>query len=216
VVKQDTTPAGRAQRFLEALRAGDARAAEQVVNRALRSGMAVAAVQDDVIAPALREVGLLWARGEMTVADEHLATAITYRVLNTMSAFVLPPDQDRGIVLLAAVEGERHVVGLEMVARVLESVAFDVKLLGADVPVEDLAAAVARFAPAIVGLSTTMPAPEVLDRTLRAVRAVDDGVTVLVGGAGVPGRLRELPAPRYVPSAQDALEVARAAFEAAA
>lgn len=162
-----------------------------------------------MIAPALRQVGVLWALGEMSVADEHLATAITYRSLASLSAFVGPPEALRGTVLLAAVEGERHVVGLEMVARVLEGGGFDVKLLGADVPTDALAAAVARFAPGVVGLSATTASPERVREAVRAVLAVDGDVGVLLGGAGCPPGLEGC---RVVQGAGDALAAVGAAL----
>jgi hypothetical protein len=62
----------------------------------------------------------------------------------------------------------------------------------------------------------TMPAPEQLEATVTAIRAVDDAVTVLVGGAGVPEPVRTLPAPRFVASAQAARTAVEAAFRAAA
>lgn len=208
-----TQPSRRSEQFLAALREGDARAAERAVHRALRDGLGVTAVQDEVIAPALRQVGVLWALGEMSVADEHLATAITYRVLGSLSAFVGPPDASRGTVLLATVEGERHVVGLEMVARVLEGDGYDVKLLGADVPTDALAASVARFAPAVVGLSSTLASPETVREAVEAVQAVDRDVHVLLGGAGCPPEVEHC---RVITSARGAVEAVSALLARAA
>ncbi|MGA2926773.1 MAG: B12-binding domain-containing protein, partial [Solirubrobacteraceae bacterium] len=66
-----------AERFLEALRAGSSAAADSVVDEALRDRLEAAAVQSRVIEPAMDRVGELWESGEMNVADEHLATAIS-------------------------------------------------------------------------------------------------------------------------------------------
>jgi MerR family transcriptional regulator, light-induced transcriptional regulator len=171
-----------------------------------------------VIAPAMHAIGALWARDELTVAEEHLATAITYRVLNVISAAGARAATTRERVMLAALEDERHVMGLQMVADTLESAGFAVQLLGADVPLDSLAAAVARFAPAVLGLSSTMPAGPRLEATIRRLQRVDPALPVLIGGGGVPTMLRERPAPRYVRSAdlavraiEDALGTAAAA-----
>lgn len=186
-------PALRSRQFLDALVAGDARAAERACHRALRDGMWIAEVQEEVIAPAMREIGRLWAMGSITVADEHLATSITSRVLSSLSAFVGPPDASRGTILLAAVEGERHVLGLEMVARILEGAGFDVRMLGGDVPPDALAASVARFAPAVVGLSVTMPMPDRVREAIDWVRRVDGDVHIILGGMGCPSHLHGVP-----------------------
>jgi MerR family transcriptional regulator, light-induced transcriptional regulator len=208
----------RAQQFLTALRAGNARAAEDIVRSYLADGMAPGVVHVEVIAPAMHAIGALWARDELSVAEEHLATAITYRVLNVISAAGARAATTRERVMLAALEDERHVMGLQMVADTLESAGFAVQLLGADVPLDSLAAAVARFAPAVLGLSSTMPAGPRLEATIRRLQRVDPALPVLIGGGGVPTMLRERPAPRYVRSAdlavraiEDALGTAAAA-----
>jgi methanogenic corrinoid protein MtbC1 len=138
-------------------------------------------VHVEVIAPAMRTIGELWARDEITVADEHLATAITYRALNVMGGE--PPEPTRQRIMLAALEGERHVVGLQMVADALAAAGFEVMALGADGPLDALLAAIARYAPAVLGLSVTMPAGPRLDDALARIRAVDPALAILVGGA---------------------------------
>ena len=50
-------------------------------------------------------------------------------------------------MLLAAVEGEHHVLGLRMTADALAAAGFDVVYLGADVPEDSLLNAVDRHAP---------------------------------------------------------------------
>src|SRR3954452_2897968 len=164
------TVAVRSREFVRALLDGNARDAEGTVRAALADGLKPAAVHVAIVAPAMRTVGDLWARDEITVADEHLATAITYRALNAVSAAGgRPPAPSRQRVMLAALEGERHVVALQMVADTLEAAAFDVLLLGADVPLGALAAAGARHAPAVLGLSTTMPSGPRLEEAIAAV-----------------------------------------------
>jgi MerR family transcriptional regulator, light-induced transcriptional regulator len=202
--------------FLDALLRGSARDAEAAVRAALDSGLAPAEVHVRAMAPAMRTIGELWARDEITVADEHLATAITYRALNVVSAATGdPPAPARRRVMLAALEDERHVLGLQMVADTLTAAGFDVMALGADVPLPALLAAVARYASAALGLSVTMPAgrprlAEALDR----IRAVDPDLTVMVGGAGA-GASDALAPAMYVADAEQAVGAVEALLGAA-
>jgi MerR family transcriptional regulator, light-induced transcriptional regulator len=118
-----------AERFLEALRAGSSAAADSVVDGALRERLEAAAVQSRVIEPAMDRVGELWESGEMNVADEHLATAISNVALARLFPQLLSaPARSRERVLLAAVAGEHHVLGLRMVADVLERAGFESSL----------------------------------------------------------------------------------------
>ena len=206
----------KAQQFLTALRAGNARAAEDIVRAHLAGGMAPSSVHVEVVAPAMHAVGALWARDELTVAEEHLATAITYRVLNVISSAGGRAVAARQRVMLAALEDERHVMGLQMVADTLESAGFVVQLLGADVPLDSLAAAVARFAPDVLGLSSTMPAGPRLEATIASLQRVDPSLPIRIGGGGIPRALRERPAPRYVRSADLAVRAIEEALGSAA
>jgi diguanylate cyclase (GGDEF)-like protein len=193
--------------YLEALRAGDSSAAVDVLVEALHSGLAGVWLLDRIVAPALREIGRLWERGEITVADEHLATAITHRALalvypELLSA--LPGSQPR--VLLAGVQGEQHALGLRIVADVLEGAGHDVLYLGADVPLAALLDAVLRHAPAAVGLAATLSASaEPLARAIDDLHGLGTEALLLIGGQGVPSVLRSDPRAVYAGSAEDAL-----------
>ena len=67
--------------YAEAILSGDEVAAEVAIREAMEASLTIAEIDDEVIAPALWLVGELWERGEITVADEHLATEICMRVL---------------------------------------------------------------------------------------------------------------------------------------
>jgi diguanylate cyclase (GGDEF)-like protein len=143
--------------FGGALRAGDPAAAERVASDALEGGMSVAAVQDRVIAPAMCWIGELWQRGEVSVGDEHLATAISQDVLGRLFPRALTSQpRSRERIVLAAVQGEHHTLGLRMAADVLEGAGFDVLYLGADVPLSGLLDTCRSRTPAAVGFTVSM------------------------------------------------------------
>lgn len=174
--------------YLAALLGGEIEAAEIAVREAIDAGLDEATVQRDVIAPAMHEIGRLWQHGVVGVAEEHLATHITMRVLALQrESFRLAAKRSTRRVLLATVELERHTVGLEMAGNLLLHAGYDVRLLGPDVPHDALGAAVRRHEPDVVGLSVTLPeSADRLDEALCAVAAADPVVPILLGGQGVP------------------------------
>jgi DNA-binding CsgD family transcriptional regulator len=93
-------------------------------------------------------------------------------------------------VLLAAPEGERHVVGLRMIADLLDGAGFDVLYLGQDVPCGALRAAVGRHRPAVAGLTCTCSGQTLL-RAIGAISHSGSPTRILLGGEGVPGFLRD-------------------------
>lgn len=182
--------------YLEAVRAADASRAYQIAASALAQGMTTPELYQRVIAPAMHQVGALWEKGVLTVADEHLATALTHRVLASLRPQVgveVPADEHDappgGRVMLAAVEGEQHALGLRMAADVLEDAGFQVVYLGADVPTDALLQAVASLSPDLLALSATMPglAPR-LEEVADEVRGAHPGVNLLLGGQAASSR----------------------------
>jgi len=156
----------------------------------------------------MRAVGEMWERGGLSVAQEHLATAVSYHVLTRLYTGLLHETQRRAdTVVIAAVHGEHHVLGARMAADVFEGAGYVVRFLGADVPAGSLEAFVAEHQPGIVALSVTMPlGAGVLARQLHALRDRDPTLQLVIGGQGVPAVLRESPGVIY---AADTEQLAR-------
>jgi methanogenic corrinoid protein MtbC1 len=204
--------------YTDALLAGDPASAEIAVRDAIDAGLTQAAIDDEVVAPAMRRVGELWEAGAISVADEHLATEISLRVLALQrEVFRVARRRARHTVLLAAVQGERHVVGLRMAGNLLTAAGYDVRCLGADVPVDALAAIVARLTPAVVGLTVTMAefAP-MLPATIARVQRTEPAAAMVLGGSGVPEVVRESAAVARCRSVVEAVETVDALVHRAA
>jgi methanogenic corrinoid protein MtbC1 len=191
------TPGQLSRLYLDAVRAADAPGAFRVAAGALAGGLSVSGLYQRVIAPAMYEVGELWAKGALTIADEHLATSLTQRVLAALRPPVWvgmgmehEPTQVRRRVMLATVEGEQHALGLRMAADVLEDAGLEPIYLGADVPIGALLQALDSLSPDLLALSATMPelAPE-LDQVAAAVRRSHPRLKLLFGGQGASPRL---------------------------
>ena len=178
-------------RFGLALLAGDAQAAEEVAQEALALTLGEAMLYDLVVRPAMHRVGRMWATGEIGVAHEHLATHIATQVMVLAHELAELPAQRAGYrAMLATVEGEHHVLALDMAAKLLESAGYDVLMLGADVPTSALPAIVADHRPALFAFSATMPeAGERVRAAVDAVTGAAPDVGVVLGGAAVPPTL---------------------------
>ncbi len=193
------SPAQLSRLYLDAVRAADAPGAFRVAAGALATGMTIPELYQRVITPALYEVGELWAKGALTVADEHLATSLTHRVLAALRPPVWvgvgterEPAQVKRRVMLATVEGEQHALGLRMAADVLEEAGFEPIYLGADVPIGALLKALDSLSPDLLALSATMPelAPE-LDQVAAAARRTHPRLKLLFGGQAASPRIAE-------------------------
>lgn len=163
-----TPPAAwpEAPRFEMALLVGNQRDALSIVSQCLDEGRSLIEVELHVIQPALYNIGDKWQNNQITVAQEHMATAIVQSVM-TVALLRSPPISpiDKR-VLLACVEGNNHAVGLRMVADAFLLSGWDVQYLGANVPTRALVQQVADWKPDLVGLSVSFP------QQFRVVKAV--------------------------------------------
>jgi methanogenic corrinoid protein MtbC1 len=172
--------------YFAAVRSGDRRRAFAVVDEARANGLDIVTLYLDVLQPSLREVGRLWQENEMTVADEHMATAITQMVMARVYAEIAESvTPGARTVVAACAETERHDVGLRMVCDLLEREGWDVSYLGATVPLDDLVGLVRARRPDAVILSASI-APHLpqLRTTIRSLREIEGEPSpfILVGG----------------------------------
>lgn len=171
--------------YSAAIESGSYADAARVVQAALAGGATGVEIFTRVLTPAMYRIGERWELAEITVADEHLATAISNRVMGLVYgalAVEMPSSKER--VLITAVEGDQHVMGLRMIADILEGVGYETIYLGADTPLDGLLVAIERWQPSVVALGGTAPwSGPVLVETIRAIRASDPSLPLVLGGS---------------------------------
>lgn len=152
------TPWPEATEFEAALLAGRQRNALAVANRCLDDGRDLVDVEMHVMQPALYAIGEKWQANQVSVAQEHMATAIVQSVMTAGLLRAPPPPDPLGTrVLLACVEGNHHGVGLRMIADAFLLDGWDVQYLGTNVPARALVQQALAWQPHLVGLSISFP-----------------------------------------------------------
>jgi methanogenic corrinoid protein MtbC1 len=156
------------------------------VESALASGSDPAEIYTRLLGPALRSVGERWANGDLTVAEEHLASSVALRVIGRLGPRFARPGRPRGRVIVATPPGERHAIPGAMLADLLRGAGFAVIDLGADIPADELEGAIGAFDDlvAVCIAATTGDTDRAIKRSVKAVQKVVD-VPVVLGGAGV-------------------------------
>lgn len=170
------------EEYLAAVALGDRAGALEVVRRLQHTGASPLQVMTDVIAPAQRRVGELWATDAWSVAQEHAATAVSEAVLGLLGAQTPAPREAIAPVVVSCVEQEWHALPALLVAEHLRCYGMPVSYLGANASAEHLVRHVHEVAPRAVALSCSLSAS--LPRVRRQVEAVRaTGTPVVVGGA---------------------------------
>ena len=208
------SPAEHYAEYLAAIRSGDRRRAFQVIDTARDAGLDLAGIYLGIFQPALREIGGLWQNNELTVAEEHLATAITEAAMARAyeRAFTWRTDGSRTLIAACA-DVERHEVGLRMLCDLLDLEGWRTTYLGSTVPIDSLATMVLRLRPNVVALSVALsPHLPRLRLMIAAIRSTlgDEQPLIIVGGRPFlddPSLAERLGADLTAPNAVDAVRL---------
>ena len=172
--------------FLDRILEGDKAGCRRLVTQLQDDQVPAIDLYVDLFSRALYEIGRRWESGLLSVAAEHMATAIVEDLLAQVFAR-LPRHKlvrKRAIVFCGA--DELHQVGGRMVADTLEFLGWDVAFLGANTPTADLLELVKTWKPDLVALSLTLETN--LEKglgALRALRANHPKLRLLAGGQAV-------------------------------
>jgi methanogenic corrinoid protein MtbC1 len=168
------------------LLAGYVESAAETLVGLRRRGHSVARIADAVLCPALRRVGDLWHAGELSVAEEHLATRTALNALQTLRNAMSLNVGDHAAIC-CAVEDDFHELPVNLASLTLEGLGWGVVNLGTSTPFYALTEAVERFAPRLICVAST-----VFNHPDRAAREYGEftkaagrvGASVVLGGAG--------------------------------
>jgi MerR family transcriptional regulator, light-induced transcriptional regulator len=104
----------------------------------------------EVAVPLVHRVGACWADGELSIAAEHMLTG-TLR--NLLVGLIQHRAQEGRPVLLATPAGERHEIGVLLVALLALDAGNNVVYLGVDLPAGEIVVAAQHTQARVVGLS---------------------------------------------------------------
>lgn len=150
---------------------------------------------DEVVMPAMRQIGVWWAVGHCDVVQEQLATEAVRAWLDRRGALAPAPTRSRPI-LLACGPTDLHTIGLESTAVLLRYQGWPCRVLGARTSTATLAAAARATAAAGVVVVSHLATGRL--RAIESIRTVNElGIAVFYAGnafaaprsrRGIPGR----------------------------
>lgn len=124
------------RRVHDHLVAGEERQAARLISGLVGGGVSMTAVAQDVLVPALRDIGEEWQAGRLDISIEHRASAIVDRILG--QRYPSLRGRRRGAAVVAALSGDQHVLPTTLAAISLRDDNWLVHHLGADLPPEEL------------------------------------------------------------------------------
>ncbi len=177
--------AKRKNRFTEILLEGNSIKAINYSRAIVKDIQSLKEFHVKVVTYALYEVGKLWEKGAISVAQEHLATSVVMRIMSLLYLDLANLDHVKGTAIVTSAANEYHEVGARIVADMLEVNGWDVIYLGANTPIEDVIKTGKENKPDFIALSVTMTFN--LDNAIKLIQGIRkekilDGTKIIVGG----------------------------------
>ena len=154
-----------------------------IVEKLINNGVPVEKIYTQLFQHALYQVGEYWEMNKISVATEHMATAITENLMIRMQPHFFTNERTGKKAVISCVANEYHQVGAKMVADIFEMNGWDGYFIGANTPTAELIRFLEKHNPDLVGLSLSIyfNLPE-LKATVAQIRQHFPETPILVGG----------------------------------
>ena len=201
-----------ALQYLQLALEGNSPEAIQLLVDAINSGTSATSIYVDVLLPSQREIGRMWHSDEVNVAEEHVVSATTSRVMGILAHTAPRSAMNGKTVVSACVPGNIHDLGIRALSDLFYLNGWRSVYLGADVPDIDMPSAMSFFEADLLLLSATLSVQiSAATEVISIIREqAERPVKILVGGAAfneVPDVWKQTGADAYLASVEDALRV---------
>jgi len=139
-------------RWIKACLAFDAGKAEEVLNQAFAINP-VETVCFEILQKGIRQVGTLWHQDRATVQQEHFATALAVRRVETLISAAPAPTRAQ-TVLVGCPAGEWHHFSQLLLTLLLRRRGLNVVYLGANLPLDQMEATATAVRPSLIVLAS--------------------------------------------------------------
>ena len=119
-------------------------------------GKVLSEIFDDLICPAMRQIGEFWYNGELSITQEHIATRVVGNAVNKLRNVLPVHAATGGMAMCCALEGDLHELPTHLAQTIFESKGWEVLNFGANTPLYSLAEEVAARSPALICISATI------------------------------------------------------------
>ncbi len=180
---QETLTTTTHKNFLESLISGDRVSCSNYAHKYLEENHFIHDLYENVFKNSLYEIGKLWEYNQISVATEHLASAIVEAILNEFYHEVVSEEKNENTVILSCIEEEMHQIGIKMINDVFEMHGWNSYFLGANTPTKELVDYTKLIKPDLIAISMSIyfHLPN-LEKTLKRIREEFPELPVLIGG----------------------------------
>ncbi|HRF61256.1 MAG TPA: metalloregulator ArsR/SmtB family transcription factor, partial [Fimbriimonadaceae bacterium] len=176
------------KQYARAACAGDEPTCTRIIDTLVRQGVSLLRIYQQVLAQAMELIGKWYEVQAIDEGQEHLASAITERMMARVVHYAPAPKRNAQLAILGCVEGNWHSIGLRMVSDYLRLSGWKNLYLGASVPTTSFLSAVREHKPHLVLVNCTYS--EQRDEAIRLIHRLVEHRDQCGGGflIGLGGR----------------------------
>ncbi len=130
-------------------------AANMLIEAHLR-GVPLPEIFDEIVCPAMRQIGELWHDGNLSITQEHIATRVAVSVILKLRNVLPVPEMNGELAMCCALESDFHDLPTHLAQMVFEDQGWEVLNFGANTPLYSLAEEVLQHAPKLLCISATV------------------------------------------------------------
>ena len=183
---EEKAPKSKSDTLYDCILSGKKKSVAALVDTQIKLGKSPQAVIDEMIIPALDEVGDLYERRVYFLPHLIYSAEAAHAAFERLERYITADaaSNNKKKVVIATVRGDIHDIGKNLVAMLLKNHGFEVIDLGKDVPAESIISAARRHKADIIGLSAliTTTAQE-MEKVIELKKQLGLSAKVLVGGA---------------------------------
>ncbi|MBO5055282.1 MAG: homocysteine S-methyltransferase family protein [Lachnospiraceae bacterium] len=192
---------------------GNRKLIKEHTKAAVEAGQAPSDILNDMLLPAINEVGVLFDKGkyflpQLIASAEAMKLSIEYLEPLLASG---KEQKEMPVVVIATVAGDIHDIGKNLVAMMLKNYGFQVIDLGKDVPRETIIEAAREHHAAIIALSALMTTTmQEMKRVIDYAKEQKIDAKIMIGGAVITQEYAdEIGADAYSKDAAEAVRTAK-------
>jgi len=198
----------------QAILDGDADKVAELVEAALKEGVAPTEILNEGLTKGMNVVGDLFKRDELFVPEVIVSAKAMKRGTEILQPLIPREKREASkLAILGTVKGDIHDIGKNLVKSMMEGAGFEVIDLGIDVPAETFVQKALELKPHIVAMSALLTTTMVhMKDVIDALQAagIRDQVKILIGGAPITKAFAaEIGADGTAPDAVTAADLAK-------
>ncbi|MCK9151732.1 cobalamin B12-binding domain-containing protein [Methanobacterium alcaliphilum] len=203
-----------AKNYLNALLNVDRHRASKMIHDAVNKGISLTDIYLHVFEASQHEIGRLWQKNRINVAQEHYCTAVTQQIMSELYPLIFNTPKNGHMIIASCAAEEMHEIGVRMVADIFELNGWDSYYLGANTPSSSILESISQLKPDLIAISCSIHynIPSVIDliSKIKVIPERDD-LIIMVGGRSfstAPELWRKVGADTYAPNALEAVKKA--------